>query len=527
MSDARSASVVELFRLASIDHRERPAFIERGEEVSFARLWDRIARLSAGLSSIGFEPGDRAIVLVPMSVDLYVTLLAILKTGATAAFLDPWVGFRQLQRLARFSGAKAFIATSKAHLLRLTDSSLRAIPISVSPNRSLLARHSLPSLESHDPDERIHPSTEDDDALITFTTGSSGTPKGARRTHGILTAQHKALAAEFPAQSGDVDLCTFPVFALNNLALGVPTIIPPVDLRRIADANPFAVAEAMRRHQATTAAASPPLFDRLAELPRESIPSLRRILTGGAPVSDDQLRRWTTAFPEAEIEVVYGSTEAEPVAHIEAHERLALPPSEGYVAGRLAKSVRAEVVRIDKGVLDGSTPEAWSALLAPRGENGELIVHGDHVCIDYDRNPDAVRQNKIFAPDGKVWHRMGDSGRFDDAGLFHLVGRVHSTIVRDGTMLHAQVIERIARGDDRDVRRVAAVGLPDPARGEKVVIVIEGKSDAAAVRARLHAGGIDADEVIVTRTPLPVDPRHNSKIDYGRLREMIEEGKIR
>ncbi|HEX9983766.1 MAG TPA: AMP-binding protein [Thermoanaerobaculia bacterium] len=547
----------------------RVAFYERGHAVSFGELWNRVAQYRGGLAERGFAPGDRALILLPMSVDLYVALLAVLAHGGVAAFLDPWVGFRQMVRLAVYSEPKAFLARWKGHLLRLASADLRRIPITrVTPGRAL-----------HD----VHPVGTDERALITFTTGSSGNPKGVNRTHRILRAQHERLAAEWPAREGDVDLCTFPVFALNNLALGVPTVIPPIDFRRVAKANPRKVAEAARRAGVTTATASPPLFDLLAAI--DERPRFRRVLTGGAPVTDTQLRRWLEAWPDAEIEVAYGSTEAEPVARISARERLVAagekpdgaygtdgthgidgietgfshrsPSLMGYIAGHIAQAVRARVIPINHG------PVTQIHEL-PQGEIGELIVTGDHVCRDYDGDPEGVRQNKIHDTDGTVWHRMGDTGWFDEAGRFRIAGRVHSTITRNGTHIHPQLVEQAAIGDDARIRRAAAIGL-----GERLIVVIESDHDVAAdVRARLEAVGgwqlavgsgettdghpgasstanrqlptancvpdsrasstanrqlptANSFEILVRREPLPVDPRHNSKIDYTKLKESL------
>ena len=586
-------SVVELFRDVAQRRRSTVAFHDGDESITYGELWERICRFSTGLRARGFGPEGRAIVMVPMSIDLYVVLLGALKTGGIALFLDPWVGLRQLLALARFSSPTAFVGTAKSHLLRWFDGGLRGIPLTVSRHPSLLARESLRSIESSEASEEIWPSKREDTALVTFTTGSSGTPKGVRRTHGILAAQHRALAKEFPAIEGDVDLCSFPVFALNNLALGVTTVIPPVDLKRIDRADPRAVIDAMRRHGVTTATASPPLFDAIAaavseattRIPRSTLGMtrsplamnfspgerlerdchpersegspeetralqdeilrfaqddrraqndtgvsndslrLRRMLSGGAPVDDSQLRKWRAAFHHTEIEIVYGSTEAEPVAHLSAEERFELADSPGYPAGSIASSVRAAIVGISSTPLDGSTVEQWQRLLLPDGEIGELIVTGEHVCRDYERNPEAVRENKIRDPEGNVWHRMGDTGWLDGERRFHLAGRVHSTIFRDGSAIHPQIVEKLGRKEDERIRRIAATGVPHVERGERLVVVIESDADLRdEVTARLKAGGIIADAVLTTRAPMPVDPRHNSKIDYARLREMIEKG---
>ena len=455
-------NAASLFHDAARRVPERVAFFEGDASVTFAEMRSRIDRQAKRLA---LRPGERAILLLPMSIELYVALLAVLQSGAVAVFIDPWVSLWSIVKLARAAGPRHVIGGWKAKALRLLTAG--ATPIR---------------------------SAEEEVALITFTTGSSGNPKGVIRTHAILRAQHARLAEAFPPRQGDVDLCTFPIFALNNLALGVPTVIPPVDLRHVAGANAALVAAHMRRRGVTTATASPPLFDRLGALP--SPPPLRRIVTGGAPVTDAQLRAWMRAWPASEIEIAYGSSEAEPVAHIAADERLAAG-GRGYLAGHVVDGVRAKVI--------------------PMGGDGigELLVAGEHVCRDYDGDAEAVRQNKVHDEDGTVWHRMGDTGWFDEQGRFRIAGRVHSTIVRDGVNVHAQLVEQAARGDDPRIRNAAAVAVRN-----HVMVIVESESDVeAGVRARLRE--FPVDEIRVTREPLPVDPRHNSKIDYAELRRTM------
>jgi acyl-CoA synthetase (AMP-forming)/AMP-acid ligase II len=528
-------NVLSVLREIALRVPDRPALIMESGAISFGALRDRIGRAAAGLRRLGLGAGDRAIVMIPMSIDLYVAMLALLEIGAVAVFVDPWIGRRQIAAFAAFAEPRAWIGIAKSHLLRLLDPRLRAIPIAVTTGRrlgSLPAPHSLSELEGSPGDGSIHPVSLDDPALITFTTGSSGEPKGTNRTHGFLLAQRAALAAEFPAWEGDAEMTMFPVFALNNLAAGVPSIVPAMDFRRVDRIDAGRVLAQMRRHGATTCTASPPFFDRLAAAIEAGTerPALRRLLTGGAPVSDAQLRVWRRAFPETEILVAYGSTEAEPVAHLTAEERLeatnpgrSLAP--GYCAGAPIGRLRAKTVRIHPGPIELGT-EGWTPWEVSAGEIGELVVSGDHVCRDYYRNPQAVRENKIAEGDS-VWHRMGDTGSFDERGRFWLAGRVHSTIRRAGALVHPQLVEQAAKGEDHRIRRVAAVGMPDPDLGERVVLAVE--TDAAGIgeeiAARVAAAGLPVDEVRVIREPLPVDPRHNSKIGYGKLRERLGEAR--
>jgi acyl-CoA synthetase (AMP-forming)/AMP-acid ligase II len=119
---------------------------------------------------------------------------------------------------------------------------------------------------------------------------------------------------------------------------------------------------------------------------------------------------------------------------------------------------------------------------------------------------------------------MGDTGSFDAQGRFWLAGRVHSTIRRGGELVHPQLVEQAAKGEDPRIRRAAAVGLPHPELGERVIVVVETAEEGFQdeIAARLAAAGFPADEVLLTAEPLPVDPRHNSKIDYGRVRALLK-----
>ncbi|HEX6862037.1 MAG TPA: AMP-binding protein, partial [Thermoanaerobaculia bacterium] len=199
-------NVLSVLRQVAARVPDRPALAMESGAISFGRLWERVDRASAGLRRMGLAPGDRAIVMIPMSIDLYVALLAVLKIGAVAVFVDPWIGRRQIAAFAAFAEPRAWLGIPQSHLLRLLDGRLRAIPFAVTTGRrlgALPARRTLAELEAGPGDGHVQPMEEDAPALVTFTSGSSGEPKGANRTHRFLLAQHRALAAELPAAEGD------------------------------------------------------------------------------------------------------------------------------------------------------------------------------------------------------------------------------------------------------------------------------------------------------------------------------------
>ncbi len=497
---------------------ERPALImPDGSTVDFAGLWERVCRVSAGLQSEGLRAGDRLVVMIPMSIDLYTVLLAIIKTGAVAVFVDPWMSMRKIAQFAAFAEPAGFAGIGRSHLLRLLAPALRRLPLTVTTSRRLVsfpARLTMAELLQNAPDPAIwQPESPESPALITFTSGSSGVPKGANRTHGFLAAQYAALCREYQYAETDVDMPMFPVFALRNLAGGITSVIPDMDFRCVSEVNGERLLAQIARHGVSTCTASPPFVDRLVQTVTTTgrDPGLRRVLTGGAPVSDAMLRLWQAALPRTDITVVYGSTEAEPVASMSLPERLAVA-GQGYCTGKPVEGLSAGLVRITREPLVFRT---WAELEVPAGAIGELIVSGAHVCRDYFRNPAAVAGNKLIDGDGVCWHRMGDTGYFDKEGRFWLTGRVHSTMECNGRILHAQLVEAQVAALAPGAIRVAALE-----HAGRLVIVVQGEP-VAWLEQQVRAAGVPVDEVVFTRKRLPLDPRHQSKIDYEALRQWL------
>lgn len=539
-------NVASLMQEVALRHPEKPALVfessGKRQSISFGELWRQSAAFASHVESLGLRAGDRAIVMIPMSIDLYVCLLGMIQMGGVVVFVDPWIGARQIARFSEFAEPHAFIGINKSHLLRWSSRRLRKIGISVTNGFRLgpfLARHSLSSMKRVRPATNVSAVSPDDSALITFTSGSSGMPKGANRTHRFLLSQHRALQREFPYDSNDIDMPMFPVFALNNLVTGITSIIPEMDFRQVSDVDGDRILKQMVRSNVTTCTASPPFLDNLAEALRDapaavkSKVKLRRILTGGAPVRDGQLRKWIDVFQTSDrstdIIVAYGSTEAEPVGHISAQQRIELSSvGKGFCTGRPTDLIQTMIIPIVTGPVELSNRRVDQIALSI-GEIGELVVAGDHVCREYYKNEDATSEHKLVEKNGKTWHRMGDTGYFDSAGRFWLVGRVHSTIFRGGQQIHPQIVEQVVGSLYPESKQVAAIGYDHAELGELVVVVIVVAGDAesgaeeikSVVRKGLTKVNLPCDFVLVTESSLPVDPRHNSKIDYPAAKRKL------
>ncbi len=504
---------------------ERAAIVEyrsgRVRRLTFGALARDVAAVAAGLEARGISPGDDVLLFVPMSIELYVVLLALYHLGACAVFVDAWAGRTRLDQAVRAARPRAFIGSPRAHLLRLASPAMRAIP------RAIVVGGAWPlaRLARGDPARAAAPVSVESPALVTFTTGSTGAPKAAVRSHGFLWAQHLALQDHLRLREDDVDLPTLPVFVLNNLAVGCTTVIPDFDPRHPADIRPAAIHRQMTAERVTTTGGSPAFYEKLATWCRERHQRLevRALFTGGAPVLPP-LARLLTETVTGEVNVVYGSTEAEPISGIDARAMLAGMErgGDGLCVGSPVDRIRVRLIRpFDAPIALG--PEGWREWDVAAGEVGEIAVSGDHVLKGYLGDPEAERANKIR--DGAcVWHRTGDAGRLDAEGRLWLMGRVSRRVLRDGATWWGIPAEMRALGVE-GVRHAAYLGRPDAKLGQRATLCVETGGDRIdlALRERLIAAVAPhpVDELHAF-AHLPRDPRHQSKTDAGALIHALE-----
>lgn len=496
-------------------HPTHPAIITASGRVDFATLADRVARTAGALAAAGVRPADRVVVFVPMSDRLYAAMLGTMHAGATAVFLDAWSSRARLDAAVRVAAPVAFIGSARAHLLRLVSGAVRGIP------RKFLAAGAALRTGPIGPSCEVAPESA---ALVTLTTGSTGPPKAAARSHAFLWAQHRALAAHLQLREDDVDMPTLPIFVLNDLALGLPSVIPDFDPRRPSEIRPERVYRQMVEERVTTTSGSPAFYERLAAWcePRGLSLPVRALFTGGAPVLPPLARRLRDVTAGT-AHVVYGSTEAEPIAGITADEMVDLDAAgaDGVCVGRPVASIALRLVRAHDGPITLGA-DGWSSWDVRPGEEGEIVVSGDHVLPGYLDGPEAVARTKVR--DGaRTWHRTGDGGRLDADGRLWLVGRVKERVIRDGRTWWPLPAEVRALGLP-GVRHAAYLGVGATRTGQRAVLCIE--TDATASRALTDAcrdaiAPSPLDDLVVLRR-IPRDPRHASKTDVESLRLLVE-----
>lgn len=457
----------------------------RVRRVTFEELAARSAAFAAGLAARGVERGDRVLLLLPMSVELYVVLLGCSHLGAAAVFLDAWSDRRRLDASLRAARPRAFVGVPWAQAFRLVSPALRAVPLHLPVGRGF----PLERLER--PAEAVAPAdlAPEEHALVTFTTGTTGAPKAAGRSHAFLWAQHRALTSHLRPERWDVDMPVLPIFVLNNLAGGVTTVLPDFDPRRPDRFDPRAVRMQMDRDGVVTASGSPAFFDRIVKAGLR-LP-LRDLFVGGAPVLPPQARRLQDGT-DGQVHVVYGSTEAEPISGLSVPELLEAR-GEGLCVGRPVPDVSVRLEPVDDTV-------------------GEVLVAGEHVLSGYLDNPEEDRRFKVHE-EGRIWHRTGDGARWDDQGRLWLQGRISGRAFAFGRPVW-EMPAVVAAVQAPGVTHAAL--LPErTAEGPRSVLVAEcpGRPPAAL------PGGL-ADRVRFVRE-IPRDPRHRSRTEVPALRDLL------
>jgi olefin beta-lactone synthetase len=495
-------------------------------EVTYGELTTRIQSLRSGLAAEGLVAGDRVVVLFPVSIDLYAVIIALIASGITAVLIDTGMGAKRIKQSLETAKPKAIISVQAFLKYRFLLWPLWKIPQKYAVDKSGFLVKPFTRLLGKPETRPPIPRNPQDEALITFTSGSTGRPKGADRNHGHFREQHLALKAEYPPQSDQVDMPGFPVVAIHDLCCGVTVAIPPLDFANPGQVNPVPLAAYALTHKVTSMMGAPSYMSALAlHLNQMGTPNpnIRQLGVGGAPVSRALCQELIDAFPNAEGWVVYGSTEAEPITH--AHlEDVIKHTADGYLVGSTAKAAQVELLHLP-AVNPNLDHRGVAPYRVPQGEVGEVVVSGKHVNRGYIDNPAASRACKLFDDTGAVWHRTGDLGYWTAEGFLCLVGRLKDVIDRPDGFLQPYPLEariEVLPG----VARAAVVATKMCPHGA-IVISRDGAEKQPQLAQRVL--GLEAlvryqDLGVYFIDSMPVDGRHNSKVDRPTLRTQVDTG---
>ena len=530
-------SVADLLTAAARDVPDRAAVrtprgragdADRGyDDLTFAGLDAAATRVAAALDAAGVRPGRRVAVMVRPGGTFASAVFGVLRAGCGCVLIDPGLGLRAVLRCLRevepagFLGEPAAVAVARA-VGRLKN--VRAW----APVRGAAWERFL---KSGSPDYRPPAVRRSDAAAVIFTSGSTGPAKGVAYEHGMFLSQIDLLRAGYDLADGECDVPAFPLFALFDVGLRATMTVPRMHPSKPAEVLPEEILGPIREHAATRAFGSPALWNRVlrhAAERGETLPSVKRLLSAGAPVSP-RTHEWARAVlpAGAELHTPYGATEALPVCTTGTNEILGETAARtregaGTCVGRPFPGVAVRVIAASDDPID----RIDQVRDLPAGEVGEVIVSSGSVTREYVNRPEQTRRAKIADPavPGGVWHRMGDVGYLDDSGRLWFCGRQAHVVQHAGGPVYPVRAEAVLN-EHPSVHRTAVVGVGG--RGSQAAVAVaeleQGvKADYDTVRGELLGlAGTRPASAAVSRVlfhrRLPTDVRHNTKIDRAAL----------
>jgi olefin beta-lactone synthetase len=483
-------------------------------------------RLAAGLAADGLMPGTRVAFMVPPSLEFFALFFALFKAGCVPVLIDPGIGLKPLKTCLDEACPEVFIGITRAQFARVLLGWGRGHirkTVTVGP-RLLWSGKSYRSISQADVQAFKPPEVvPDDPAAILFTSGSTGIPKGVVYRHRHFAAQVELVRDSYQMKPGEVDLPTFPPFALFDPALGMTTVIPPMDFTRPARVDPAMLVSLIQEYGVTNLFGSPALMNTLTlhlQARQIRLPGLKRILSAGAPVHPKVIERVHAALSEtADIHTPYGATECLPVATIGGRE-LTGELSDGNRNGRgicVGKPLAANQVRIIT-ITDDPIGLTEHATDVASGEIGEISVFGPTVTDTYWNREAQTRAAKMTDQRGQVWHRMGDLGWQDEQGRLWYCGRKSERVRTPDGELYTECVEGPVNAID-GVYRSALVGIGNPGEQQPAIVIepepgVRPTELTDRVSQAVKVWGISRVEFC---DAFPVDIRHNAKIRRQEL----------
>ena len=476
------------------------------EMVTDEQFASRVASYSVQLHERGIALGDRVALLIPPGIDLIAAVYACWRIGAVTVIADRGLGLRGLGTAVRSARVQ--------HVLGIRTGCIAAKVLRWAPHASIINVASLRSdIGSTMSSLTMQAPSSSSEAAVLFTSGATGPAKGVRYTHQQLCNQRDALQHTYNITRDDRFVAAFAPFALFGPALGITTGLADMDVTSPSTLTATALNDACERIGATMVFASPAALANVLKTASgtlSALASVATVMSAGAPVPIETLRQISRLCPDAQLHTPYGMTEALPVADISLQHREQVGDGRGVCVGHVVHN--AEVII--------SSYESQTITSLDVGETGEVLVRAPWLSDGYD----ALWYTQSLARNGG-WHRTGDVGHLDEDENLWIEGRVVHVIHSSHGDITPVPLE-IAVEAIPDVVRAAAVSVGAPGV-QQVVIVVETTAGtnglanselSAAIRIATSPHAIAA---VFTTKQLPVDIRHNSKIDRTALgREM-------
>ena len=479
----------------------KTCIIQKDNRISYNELYRSVAKFKCYLEEKGIKKEDKVLILVPMSTELYISLFALWSIGAVPCFMD--AGFiKDGMKKSEFDDISGIIGISKYIMYSNLNPNLRKLRLRINVDiiNKLKVEKELDVCEIDN----------DFDGIFTYTSGTTGKPKIASRTHEFLSIQGEILYNNCNYDEKDIELSTMPIFTLSNINAGITTVIADGDFSNLGKSNPEKLIKQINKYKINRIMAAPGILGVICNYCIENnitVNSINKIMTGGGAIFLDLIKKLKIVFQKSEILTAYGSTEAEPIAKLDVTNL-----SQSYIekikrgfgipAGKIIGVEDCKIIDTDKEIIGEITKDEF-VKMQTEGV-GEIVVTGKNVLKGYVGGV-GDEENK-FSVDGVKYHRTGDLGIFDDDGELWLRGRKKEPYFNIEAAIHAYF----------NIDKTAVFKY-----NNKLILVLEKncKIDSKEIIEKINFEKIDEIKYV---DKIPTDKRHNSKVDYNELIKKIK-----
>ena len=444
-------TVGKILAITAQNAPDKVAVICEGNSITYGQLNGRVNQVAHGLLARGITRGNRVALLLYNSIELVTLYFALAKMGCVGIPLNFRLSGRELSAVINGSNATRLIMGEewaatvnrlKPGLARIRDTiTVEKEPRSAGEFYRLY--HRAPDAE---PDVLVKP---EDASFIIYTSGTGMSPRGVVLTHDNHFWNTLNYTSAYQMAEDDVELALTPMFHSSTLGRIVTYVFNGVTCVTAERFDPERAMELIARHRVTSITQSPTMYAALLNLTpgtSYSASSLRRLVSGAAPLFPSIRSGLAKRFPRAGIFDLYGLTEASPGVSLLTPQD---PPDKHASVGKPMKHVTVRIVD-DRG------------REVPAGENGEIICRGPTIMKGYDNDPAATR---AVLKEG--WLYTGDTGKLDRDGYLYLTGRKKDLIVRGGENIYPAEVEAVLQLHPR-ILEAAVIGVPDDYWGERV-----------------------------------------------------------
>ena len=452
-----SLNLGSILLAAAAERPDHPAIRWNQRTVSYAEL-DRAARgVASALAARGMGPGDKVAIMVPNVPEFTIAYFGILYAGATVVPLNVLLSAPEVSYHLEDSESKLLIA----HPLFKDPASKGAQGAGVEVAWSEGgAPDDLPAMAAAEPAPALYPTSPDDTAVILYTSGTTGRPKGAELTHSNLFVNCAVVVPKLvPLSRDDVALATLPLFhSFGQTCIQNASIAAQASFTLLPRFSPGEAFEILERDGVTLFAGVPTMYFALLhhEGAPERLPKLQWCMAGGSAMPVEVMRAFEERFGVQILEG-YGLSETSPVASFNVIDKPRKPGSIGY-----------PVWGVEMAILDDKDQPL------PDGERGEICIRGHNIMKGYWRRPEATAETMRSG-----WFHSGDIGIRDADGSYRIVDRVKDMIIRGGFNVYPREVEEVLYGHPAIVE-AAVIGVTHESHGEEVkAVVVLGKDQSA------------------------------------------------